>query len=167
VVIVGFPKDLIDLSRVHHLDMAGRGGKEGTISQLLPGWKRVNGVLYDYETTHGGTRVRLEVKKQRNLQWFDSGKYYQLDASNRDIYLMFIMHDGRAVCRILVTRLGKFIDWLCAHRRADGWTKEVMEVAAFFKERYPTLQFKARAEIATIARQAPELFEVLWESGSA
>ncbi len=145
----------------------GRGGAEESIGELLPAWTRVNHALYDYQIDHAGSQVRLEVKKQRNLQWFDSGKYYRLDASEKRIYLMFVMHEGGVIRRLLVSRLGEFIDWLCAHRKADGWASEVMEMAALFKTRYPTLQFKACAQIATIARQAPDLFEVLWESESA
>ena len=164
---MSFPKDLIDLSQIDDLSIGGRGGKESIIGQLLPNWERVNHALYDYKITHNGIPVRLEVKKQQDLQWFDSGKYYKLNEADKDIYLMFIMHNGGVICRILVTKLGKFIDWLCEHRKEDGWAEEVMEVAAHFKDKYPTLQFKARAQIAKIAKEAPALFEVIWEKGSA
>jgi hypothetical protein len=46
--------------------------------------------------------------------------------------------------------------------RALGWTEEVMSIAADFKVTYPSLQFKAKAEIVTIIQNHPNNFQVLY-----
>jgi len=156
------PSELFDLSKVQDVSMAGRGGNERGIGLLLPRWRRASAPLYDFDVTHRGTRFRLEVKKQKNLQWFDSGKYYRLSDADRDILIMFANHDGQRIHTILVARMGTFVEWLCANRRADGWTDDVMSVAAQFKGQYPSLQFKAQAQITTIYRESPDLFQCLY-----
>jgi hypothetical protein len=156
------PTHLVDLNRVGEINLSGRGGNEREVSILLPKWTRVSAALHDYETTYGGKTIRLEVKKQANLQWFDSGKYYRLSAHDRDVRMMFIIHDGGTIDTILIAFLGEFIDWLVKNRRTDGWDDEVLRIAADFKKRFPALQFKARAHVAQIFEQAPELFDVIY-----
>ena len=156
--------DLIDLSRVHEISVGGRGGKEREASLLLSKWRRSNARLYDYEVSYSGDSIRLEVKKQANLQWFDSGKYYRLSDNDRGIRVMFLMHDGGKITAILVALLGELVDWLCEHKAKDGWTEEVLRIGADFKDRYPTLQFKAKAEIGAIFKECPGLFDVLYKA---
>jgi hypothetical protein len=163
---VRLPNHLVDLSRVRDLNLSGRGGRERDISALLPKWIRASATLYDYHVAHDGDTIRLEVKKQANLQWFDSGKYYHLSKDDRDIRVMFLIHDEGDIVVILVAILGELIDWLCKNRSKDGWTDEVMKVAADFKNKYPSLQFKARAHIAAISEEAPQLFDVLYRKNT-
>jgi len=154
--------ELIDLSRVTTINVMGKGGKERDIAVLLPNWKRVGAALYDYEINYQGQIIRIEIKKQQNLQWFDSGKYYALSSVDREIRVMFVNHDKGDIVTILVAELGRLIDWLCENRKKDGWTEEVLKVGAEFKERYPSLQFKAPVHVATLSREVPELFETLY-----
>jgi len=153
---------LIDIVRVDDIDLAGRGGRERDVSMLLSRWHRVNAPLHDYEIEVGGEKFRLEVKKQANLQWFDSGKYYGLNQNDRDIRMMFLLHEKGRINVIAVTCLGEFLDWLFKNRESDGWNEEVLKIGADFKRRYPSLQFKACAHIATMLNAAPELFDVLY-----
>ena len=104
----------------------------------------------------------MEVKKQANLQWFDSGKYHNLSRDDRDIRILFLIHKKGRIDLIAVTCLGEFLDWLFMNRASDGWNEEVLKVGADFKVRFPSLQFKARAHVATILKEAPELFDVLY-----
>lgn len=154
--------ELINIARVDDIDLAGRGGGERDVSILLSRWHRVNAPLHDYETEVGDETLRLEVKKQANLQWFDSGKYHRLNQQDRDIRIMFLLHEKGRIDVIAVTRLGEFLDWLLENRRADGWNEEVLEIGADFKRRYPSLQFKARVHIATTLNDVPDLFDVLY-----
>jgi hypothetical protein len=156
------PRHLIDIARVDEINLAGRGGLERGVSLLLPRWRRVNAPLHDYEVAVDGSDLRLEVKKQANLQWFDSGKYHRLDAAERDIRIMFLLHDNGRIDVIAITLLGEFLDWLFGHCESDGWNEEVLRIAADFKARYPSLQFKAPAHIATILGEAPKLFDVVY-----
>jgi hypothetical protein len=101
------PKELVAIDRVDDIDLAGRGGRERDVSVLLSKWRRVNAPLHDYEVERNGETLRLEVKKQANLQWFDSGKYYRLDESDRDIRILFLLHEKVRIDVIAVTRLGE------------------------------------------------------------
>jgi len=131
------------------------------MSVLLPLWRRSNSPLYDYEIDVGGELLRLEVKKQANLQWFDSGKYHDLASADRDIRIMFLIHKKGRIDVVVVALLGEFLDWLLEHRYSDGWNREVLRTGADFKARFPSLQFKAPAHIATILNEAPRLFDVV------
>ena len=152
--------DLLDLEQAEMLNVGGRGGQEGDVSRPLPGWTRVNAPLHDYQKEVGNELVRLEVKKQANLQWFDSGKYHELSATDRRIRMMFLIHTKGRIDTIAVSFLGDSLDWLCVNRTSDGWNPEVMAVAAEFKQKHPTLQFKAQAHVATIVRTIPHLFDI-------
>lgn len=157
------PEHLIDLSCIENIDVKGRGGKEKEVSKLLPQWERVNKQLHDFEIEYQGVCKRLEVKKQRDLQWFDSGKYHNLSASDREITMLFINHKQGIISSLLATPLGNFIDWLCANRQNDGWTREVMEKAADFKKEFPSLQFKVKVNILSTFREYPKLFEIIYQ----
>ena len=105
----------------------------------------------------------MEVKKQANLQWFDSGKYHNLNRGDRDIRILFLIHEKGRIDLIAVTCLGELLDWLFKNRASDGWNEEVLRVGADFKRRFPSLQFKARVHVATILIDAPEIFDVLYK----
>lgn len=156
------PRQLFDLTQIDGINVAGRGGRERDVSLLLPQWRRVNAPLHDYEINVEGTTLRLEVKKQKNLQWFDSGKYHDLAPADRDIRMMFLIHNSGRIDVVAVAVLGEFLDWLFKHRQSDGWNEEVLRVGADFKARFPSLQFKAQAHIRTILEKAPELFDVVY-----
>ena len=156
------PANLIDLARVDEVNLAGRGGRERDVSILLSSWVRVNAPQHDYEIDNHGETLRMEVKKQANLQWFDSGKYHNLNRRDRDIRILFLIHNQGRIDLVAVTCLGEFLDWLFKNRASDGWNEEVLRIGADFKIRFPSLQFKARAHVATILMEAPALFDVLY-----
>ncbi len=159
------PRNLLDLERIDEVNLAGRGGRERDVVILLSNWTRVNAPLHDFEIENRGERFRVEVKKQANLQWFDSGKYHQLNRQDRDIRILFLIHEKGRIDIVAVACLGEFIDWLFENRKSDGWNEEVLRVGDDFKRRFPSLQFKARAHVATILKDAPELFDVLYRRG--
>ena len=160
-----FPRNLIDLSCIDKIDVSGRGGKEHVICDLLPRWGRAdNGRLHDYETSHNGRTIRLEIKKQQNENWFDSGKYYRLSTVDREIFVMFVMFRKPAITtQILVAELGELIDWLCKNQPERGWCDEVLKTAADYKIRFPSLQFKSSVKVLKVFKEAPQLFEVLYQ----
>jgi hypothetical protein len=147
------------------LKVGGRGGQESQLGLILPNWRRVGGALHDYELDTGQETLRLELKKQRNIQWFDVGKYHMLTNEDRKIWLLFVMHDDDVVTLLLAVRLGTFVDFLCSLPEFQilGWNNEVFEVAARFKTLYPALQFKVRADILPLYRKHKELFETLYD----
>lgn len=156
-------REHMDLSAISTMNLAGRGGKENLVGALLPGWQRVNEALYDYhKPSH---QLRAEIKKQANLQWFDVGKYYQISDSDRDIWMVFINHREGIVSSILGARLGAFCDSLLSHPYYQklGWHPEVLSVAHKFKNDFPALQFKVKAEILRVDRDFPQLFERIYD----
>jgi hypothetical protein len=155
----------INTGTIDALRLGGRGGKESDIGIILPGWRRVGAALHDYEQdTEIGT-LRLELKKQTNLQWFDVGKYHKLSDESRQIWILFVIHEDGIVTLLLAVRLGSFIDFLCstANFQKLGWNDEVFETAAKFKGSYPALQFKVKADVLSLYRTHRELFEKLYE----
>jgi len=154
-------KSLFDLSKVPD-NVGGQGGKETAFSAFFCGWKRINAPLHDWEYPTENKLIRIELKKQSGIQWFDSGKYYNLNLEDRNIILLFVLHKKGSIDKIYATTIGEFIDWLTQNRAKDGWTEEVMKVASEFRLLYPTLQFKAQVNIRKMVRQAPHLFDVIY-----
>jgi len=159
------PRNLLDIERVDEVNLAGKGGRERHVAILLPNWTRVNAPLYDFEIENRGETLRIEVKKQADLQWFDSGKYHQLNRQDRDIRILFLIHKKGRIDIIAVACLGEFLDWLLENRKSDGWNEEVLRIGSDFKRRFPSLQFKVRVYVARILKDAPELFDVLYRRG--
>lgn len=158
------PENLVDLHRVDNIPIVGKGGLEKVISALLPCWNRACSALYDYETEYNGKVWRLEIKRQQNLQWFDSGKYYLLSEQNREIVVLLVNHSEGRIESIAATQLGSFVDLLISLPQYQlwGWTEEVMRVAAEFKIKYPALQFKAKAQILPLMKKYPDYFQILF-----
>ena len=132
---------------------------------MLPGWKRAHEKLYDYEHLDYKPKLRLEIKKQANLQWFDVGKYHQLSEEDKKIFVLFVNHLNGEIQLLLLIQLGDLIDWLCSEDsyKKLGWNDEVFSRAFEFKDKYPALQFKVKLEVLGAYRKAPHRFEVLYE----
>ena len=89
----------VNISSLSGIRIGGRGGKEAILGKILPKWDRVGAPLYDYEFSTGGNFgrlakkevLRIEIKKQKDLQWFDIGKYYQIKKEDRNIWILFVM----------------------------------------------------------------------------
>ena len=143
-------------------NVGGQGGKENAFAAFFCGWKRINAPLHDWEYSANNKTIRVELKKQSSIQWFDSGKYYNLTPEDRNIVLLFVLHKKGSIDKIYATTIGEFIDWLVQNRAKDGWTEEVMRIASEFRVRYPTLQFKAQVNVRNMIRQAPHLFDVIY-----
>ena len=104
----------INTKNISEIKIAGRGGKENEALRLLPGYRRASAPLYDFQSCRG--KHRVELKKQQNLQWFDAGKYHNLSKGERDITMLFVVHDGQSICNIYSISLGSMLDILCADK---------------------------------------------------
>ena len=156
----------IQIKDIPLIDLSGKGGKESLMATLLPGWKRVPEELFDYEMDAVSGILRVELKKQRNEQWFDVGKYYDLSADDRNIWLLFVIHSQGRITHLLAVKLGCFVDFLCVHPEMQkvGWNAVVFQTAKIFKDKYPSLQFKVSAKILTLYKNHPEIFELIYKS---
>jgi len=137
----------IDEQIISEVDLSGRGGKEEEISLLLgTKWQREDASLFDYRHVKFPNE-RIEAKKQQNTQWFDIGKYNDLDEETKRIWMLFICYrKGKPVDLIYQQRLGDFLNTVCQDTdcRSYGWTEENIESCYEQKLKYPSMQAKVK-----------------------
>ena len=162
------PLYLIDISCVERLNVSGKGGKESTIIDLLPTASRNTKPLFDLEIKNGIKPIRIEIKKQKNLQWFDIRKYHNLSQEDREIVLLFINHGKHGIDLIAAIQLGSFLDFVLskADLKEFGWSAECIKKAHALTrpDQYPKLQFKAGLRVRDLINEHRELFQVIYES---
>ncbi len=165
------PRDLIDLGQLNTMTISGRGGKEFEIgSKLFPTARRESTSLNDFVLVIGPTTIRLEIKKQQNLQWFDIRKYHRLSEEDRKIVLVFVNHWRKKVDLIAAVQLGDFIDLVLSKPdfKDSGWTAECIERAYELTrpDRYPKLQFKAGLRVRDLINDNSEQFQIIYKNDS-
>jgi len=118
----------LDKKVIEAISMAGKGGGEKAFAAALIDFKRVNACLYDF--VNENTQEKVELKKQKNLQWFDGWKYHNLSEEDKIITMLFVLHDGDKVSNIYSMPLGGMIDALLSDPEYDeaGWTPDVLQI---------------------------------------
>ena len=118
----------LDKKVISETSMAGKGGGEKAFAAALVDFKRVSACLFDF--VNESTQEKIELKKQKNLQWFDGWKYHDLSSEDRLITMLFVLHDGDKVSSIYSMPLGTMIDTLLADAEYNeaGWTSEVLQM---------------------------------------
>jgi|TARA_Y100000034_G_scaffold2461_1_gene3004 hypothetical protein len=133
--------------------LEGRGGKEKEILKTLPpGTISVGKPLHDYEWY----AVRIESKKQQNLQWFDVGKYHNLSPEEKKILMLFyVFKKGCGLLHIYCISLGQMLEHLCtdAAYQTDGWTWENIETCYQQKKKFPKMQAKVPLKVKGFAEK--------------
>ena len=117
----------LDKKVISEINMGGKGGGEKAFAAALVDFKRVSACLFDF--VNESTQEKIELKKQKNLQWFDGWKYHDLSDEDKLITMLFVLHDGDKVSSIYSMPLGTMIDTLLADSEYDdaGWTPEVLQ----------------------------------------
>ncbi len=100
----------IAIERIQATSLAGRGGKDQLILQFFPELIAESRPLWD--ARHRTTGQCFEFKKQANLQWFDIGKYHDLSAEERAVWMTFLLHRNGAIDTIFMVPLGVMLDLL-------------------------------------------------------
>ena len=78
----------LDKKIISEIRMGGKGGGEKVFAPALIDFRRINKSLYDFFNDE--TQERVELKKQKNLQWFDGWKYHRLSSDDKSpCYLCF------------------------------------------------------------------------------
>lgn len=133
---------LLDKKVIAEIDMGGKGGGEKAFAPALVDFKRVNACLFDF--LNEITQEKLELKKQKDLQWFDGWKYHNLSADDRNIKMLFVLHDGKKVSSIYSMPLGTMIDTLLSdpEYNESGWTPEVLQTLHALKSTASKVQSK-------------------------
>ncbi len=166
------PPAAFNLEQIAQAQIAGRGGKERQIRAIFSGAVRTmwtNHPLFDVEVRSGDTTYHVEFKKQKNLQWFDVGKYHDVSLDDTGIVMLFLLHSLHSkgmIDTVAAIHLGDFVQLMMAdpEMRECGWTEEVMEIAADLKRKYPKLQFKVSAPIRDLLRRYGRSFQVVYPS---
>ena len=127
---------------IAEINMGGKGGGEKAFAPALLDFKRVSACLFDF--LNEITQEKLELKKQKDLQWFDGWKYHNLSADDRNITMLFVLHDGKKVASIYSMPLGTMIDTLLSDPEYDesGWTPEVLQTLHTLKGTASKVQSK-------------------------
>ena len=154
----------LDQKVIAEIDMSGRGGAEKKFAPAFSSdWARVNAPLYDFinETTND----RLELKKQKNQQWFDGGKYHNLSPEDQRIIMMFVIHDGRYVESVYSIPLGEMIEILLNddEYNESGWTAEILEMDYNLKKIAPGRQSKLDLKVRKFVEKYEKHFTLHYE----
>jgi len=148
---------------ISEINMGGRGGGEKTFAPALSDYQRVSKSLYDFVNER--TQEKIELKKQKDLQWFDGWKYHNLSEDDRNITMMFVMHDGEKVTSIYSMPLGSMVDTLLADAEYNksGWTADVLQSLSALKDIAPKVQSKLPLKVEGFIKKHRHLFTLEYD----
>ena len=121
---------IINKEFISKCNFKGRGGKENQIlSCFTNNLIKENGELFD--CIDEDTKEKYELKKQKNLQWLDPRKFFDLSDDDKKITMVFVLYDGSSgFCDTIATiRLGDFVKIV--------YTDEHLESARNYAEKFP------------------------------
>lgn len=139
----------------------GRGGKESELLALFPTLRRESRPLYDFVDDVDG--VKYELKKQKNVQWFDLSKYHNLSDDEREIRLLVVLLDKKKEIDIVsIVQLGSFIDKM--RDINHDWSEVMLKAANDFKKLLMTTQIKTPVNLRKMVAKYPEIFDTIYQS---
>ena len=163
---------IIDKTTVKSVSLCGKGGREALLEKVFKGCVRKNERLYD--AVQNG--IKLEFKKQMDLQWFDAGKYHDLSDKDRAIQMVFVLTHKQSqknkkagligkIEKIFTISLGDMLDTLTSSKtyRKWGWEWSNRKACHKQKKKYPTQQAKIKIEVRKFLRENPSKCSVIWE----
>ena len=153
----------LDKKIISEIRMGGKGGGEKVFAPALIDFRRINKSLYDFFNDE--TQERVELKKQKNLQWFDGWKYHRLSSDDKTITMLFVLHDGDRVVQIYSIPLGTMISTLLGDPAydADGWNSDVLKSLYDLKQVAPKAQSKLPLKVKAFVNKYPHLFTLQYE----
>jgi len=151
-------KNFIKTSIIPSINLSGRGGGEGKLSDVFcesNGWKRVSERLYDFVHETG---LKVELKKQQDVQWFDPSKYHNLTEEEKEIPIVFILHKSGKIDKMFSMKVCTFLDKV-------GWSEQFCKDAADFVSNYKNSapQIKAQVKVRNLFANNIDLVEVLYD----
>lgn len=152
----------LNLNILKGINLMGKGGKERLIKTILSkGWirketKRGKGIGSIHDFLNTVLSLKLEVKKQKDLQWFDPGKYDNLTEEEENILILFIvLNEEKKVCDVCFTvRTGDFIK--------SSFTKEQLKDSREYKAKYPKTQMKHGIKIRKWFKENRDKVNILY-----
>tara|TARA_Y100001963_G_scaffold159307_1_gene262449 strand:- start:43 stop:516 length:474 start_codon:yes stop_codon:yes gene_type:complete len=154
----------INERKVKTINISGRGGKEALLSSIFPSFQRKDAALYDLVDTAGN---KIELKKQRDVQWFDAGKYHNLSDEQKLINMVFVMHEEGKVQQIMSMTLGSMLEILTTNKtyKTWGWEWDNIKMCHLQKTKFPTQQAKIQIKVKKFFNENKNSFNVLWKRG--
>ena len=146
---------IVDESFVEKCNFGGRGGKE---NQVIACFKnnliKENGELFDCVDAETGKKY--ELKKQKNLQWLDPRKFFNLSEDDKNITMVFLLYDSLGFCDIIATiKLGSFVEQV--------YSKEHLESAKYYAKKFPKDQIKSGIKIRDFLKNYDGKMNILWQ----
>ena len=166
--MMNYPELVFDTAYIENeLVFSGAGGKENLLIKMFKSRdvQRVNHRFYDFVVDG----EQLEMKRQKNTQWFDHGKFHAMDQHVGKVLVLFVLHDGAPqkskVTHIAGIRLQALVDLACSDEecRQYGWTTEVIEDAHRLKTAFPALEHKAKLHVRKLVEKYPNSFKLYYE----
>jgi len=145
---------IINKDFVSKCNFKGRGGKENqVISCFTNNLIKENGELFD--CIDADSKEKYELKKQRDLQWLDPRKFFNLSDDDKKITLVFILYDSSGFCDVIATiRLGDFVKIV--------YTGEHLKSAKNYAKKFPKDQIKSGIKIRDFIKDNKDIVEILW-----
>lgn len=151
---------MIDVVKFSKLNFNGKGGKEHLFQECLIGkWERISRPLYDFLNTNTGDKI--ELKKQKDLQWLDPSKYGSLTEDEKQISMCFLLYDDTTGKPQILFRtpLQELLNSL-------GWDQSRLKDAAEYKGKYPKDQIKSGVKVRDYFARHRDSVEILYEANN-
>jgi hypothetical protein len=136
---------------------------EDVVWKLFPSCSKVNHQDFDFK--HEKSGCLIEVKKQKDIQWFDLHKFYHLSPVQIDIIYVFLNivnsdYEKGVIETINCISLGELLNILKSDKQhiSDGWTDKAMADIHFLKKEYPSLQLKVKVHTRNLINKYSEKF---------
>jgi|SaaInlStandDraft_6_1057023.scaffolds.fasta_scaffold51053_2 hypothetical protein len=141
---------------IRKCNFKGRGGKENeVISCFLNNLIKENGILYDCIDID--TKKKYELKKQKNDQWLDPSKFFNLSNEDKEITMVFILYDKNSgLCDMVATiSLGNLIKII--------FTEDHLKSAESYAKKFPKDQIKSGIKIKDFIKNNKDSVKIIWK----
>ena len=141
---------------IRKCNFKGRGGKENeVISCFSNNLIKENGILFDCIDID--TKKKYELKKQKNDQWLDPSKFFNLSEDDKQITMVFILYDKNSgLCDMIATiSLGDLVK--------TTFTNEHLESAEKHVKRFPKDQIKSSIKIRDLVKNNKDHVKIIWK----
>jgi hypothetical protein len=155
---------LLNKTVISEINMGGRGGGEKKFAPALGSeWERISASLYDFVNIE--TDAKIELKKQKNQQWFDGWKYHNLSEEDKQIIMLFVVHDGQQVERVWSISLGEMVEILLNDEEYNesGWTAEILADEYRLKKIAPKRQSKLPIKVRNFVEKYRNRFKLHYQ----
>jgi len=159
ITIVNWDKIMVlQINEDHVLkcNFAGRGGREELI---IPCFKnklvKKSGKLFDCIDIENNEKY--ELKKQKNEQWLDPRKFFNLTKEEGRITMVFVLWDSSGHCNMIATMS-------TADFAERAFSLEKLQDANNYAKKYPKDQIKSGIKIRELINNNKDVVKIIWKS---